>query len=382
MNRLAWSAVVVGSLSLSSLARLDGGSCVWAQSASTPRPAAPTAPALPTPPPIPDDARTGPNPQTYATQISANINANLARIKSLDTRAVKDARAAMVGDVSGLTTTSTFKDVYAQQLATALQPLLGESDNRVRLQVMVTAAAVAAAVDNSRLEPVALKAMQDENPAIKLWGLKTAKGVMKYLLTQPGLMVTSQLPKAIADTAVANATRNELARDAVEALYLDIVALQNLKPAPTSANIKELVTPAMRILEARAAVYKKEVPEDSDGDQTILTFFSNTAWGWLTPAQQTQLVQLAFNVLLPVSEAAEKTGDRSTVQLAIRVGRNLSIVAKEMRKSEPAAQAFLDATAFFQQITAIAPPASEIRKAAQTTFDAARKVPSLKGLSS
>jgi hypothetical protein len=87
-----------------------------------------------------------------------------------------------------------------------------------------------------------------------------------------------------------------------------------------------------------------------------------------------------FDILLPTADAATKAANnRALVSQSVLVGKNLYIVADNM-KALPAAADFLKAATFFQQVTAIPPSAADIKKAAETLFDAARKVPALSKL--
>lgn len=376
MNRFASAAVVlvVGGMLLG-----GGTDSAWAQTAGGP------ATSMPAPAAIPAEARTVPAPDAYRPQIVAFVKGNLARLTSGDPKTSALGRDALISEVTGATTTSSYKDLFAESVAQALTPLLADKDARIRLVAGVLAGKLADKVDNAELGPVAVKLLQDSNVGVQIWGMKTARGVLAYQLTQPAGVAGSTVPAALANVVVANPKQPELVVDAVGALHLDLGALAKLKVP--NATVQQLVPHALKILEARIALYKDGVPEGADAVQLMLTFFSNKAWDLLTPAQRLQVMQDTSD-LLQLTAAAGASADtasyKAVAQHAVQVGKNLYVIADSVNNAKQSneTKAFREAAKALADVDRATPSALDLNNMAKKIFDTLVLVPEFKSVHS
>lgn len=388
MKRLARSAVVLGTVGLLGVASWGPGPYAWGQAAPAAggAGAAATTPVPPAPDPIPAEARTSTAPEAFRPRIEAFIKGNLVRVKSSDPKVYSAGRDALVAEVASPSTGSSFKDLFAQTLVVHLGPLLDDKDARVRLQAAVVAGRVADRVDNAQLAPVAVKLLKDSNVGLQIWGMKVARGVLSAQLAAPSGLANSPLPKAVVDTVLANPKRQEFARDAADVLHVDLATIIRLKITPATS--AQLIAPALRVLDMRAGLYKDGFPEELESDRSFLTFFSNHVWGSLTPAQRVQVTQRAFDILLRSTAAASAATDaaasREMVDHAIRVSRNLQVIASEVdrRASTPATKAFVTAASAIGGGASGAnlPPAAVVEAGAKAMLTAAKAIPEFKDL--
>lgn len=348
MKRLALTALVV-SVGVGVVSAVP----VAAQTAA---PAASTAPAAPAA--IPPTARTMPDPAPFRSQIEAFVKAHTARIASGDRAAITQSRDAIIAEVSAADTTSIYKSLYTEQLATALAPLLASPELRVRLQAAIVAARVAEKVDNEQLSGVAEKLMSDESYVAVAWGLKVAKPILDYQIKLPSGLTTSRLPAAVAATVARNGKHGEVVRDAADAF--GVTDNDRLLRMPAAA-VAQLAPHVLKILEARAELYKSGAPEDTDADRAFLGLIVNRAFGAMPADQRTRAVQRAMDLLILTSRAAAEAdgpAQRALAIQAVRLGRNLVVLAGEIdRVAGGQAKALVEAANYFKAASDTIPPA-------------------------
>lgn len=377
MNRLAWMSAVAVVTSMGFVS-LPGGMAMAQTPGAEGGAAGSTAPAAPAP--VPDEARKGTAPENFRAQIEGFVKGHISRLTSGDSKAASSSRDALIGEVTSPTTSAAYKDFYAGILAAQVQPVFGNANAMVRFQGAVIVARVAGATGNSALAPIAVKLLGDQNVAVQLYGLKTAKAVIANQIVLPNGLAGSPLPKAVANTLIANIDKPEIVRDAVDALYLDLDRATRLTGSARAAALKELVPEALRILAARAKGYEKGLPEEAESDRTVLTFFSNIAWGTLTAPQRQEAMQRFFDILLQSARAsvnAQGPEGRPVALNTIQVGRAIYIIASSMDTagSNAGTKAFLNAAQFFRSASDTLPPAgSELNARANALFDAARGI--------
>lgn len=368
MNRLAWLAVVVVSVGLAAPVP-----SAWSQPA-TPA-AVPAAPAA-----VPADARTTPAPEAFRPQIAEFIRGHLARLTAEDPAVVSASRAALFGEVAGANTTSSYKDLFGATFAQQVGALWGSADTRLRLQIGVVAARIAASSDNTQMASVAERLLADPSPAVVLWGLKTARGVLAFQTSLPAGLTGSKLPGLVAEAVARHAARGDITREGYNALQLDVTKL----PTMRGATIQQLAPHVSAILKARAALYRTGFPDYADADRDAATFFSNFAFVGLTAPDKVAVMQeMADIVMLSALRGAEASGQEQKVMLdhATNVGKNLYVLAQTINaRPTPQTRAFEEAAVFFRNVGPITPPAADVVAAARRSFEALRAIPEYQSL--
>ncbi len=336
------------------------------------------------PPPgdLPHGIRTDAAPEKSRDQIEAFIKGHLARALATDAKASQSSREAIIAELTAPNSSAQYKDLYGQTLSGLLLPMLSEPEIRPRLVAALIGgrAAVALAGDNAVMGAVAAKALTDKNTAVVIHGLKAARGTLTYA-TAHGKK--SPLYAAVAAVAVAHASEGEIVADASAALSLGDLTVVNSLP-PTA--VEQLIGPVLQMLDARAELYKKEIPELSDTDRDFLNFFAGPYFRKLTPAQQLDVLQRAVDMLYAFTRTSaattEPAAQRTVALQGVNIGRSLAPICDEVATANPSAAAALTpVVATLKSFSRTLPPASaEIEKVADALVDALAKIPAYKSI--
>lgn len=186
-----------------------------------------------------------------------------------------------------------YRSFYASTLNNALMPLTKSPDMRIRLLAGIVAGRVAERVNNTELADVALALVNDKTDPVVIWGMRTARYVMPWLLRNPA--VSSPLPKAIV-TAVSNHPSVPVATDAYRAFALP-------EGAPNAAIVQGAID-TLDLLSARINQYERVLPFDPTADSIGTTYLSIRAWPVLDASQRLQTVQEISDLISVMAQRA------------------------------------------------------------------------------
>jgi hypothetical protein len=199
------------------------------------------------------------------------------------------ARDKLTSDVVAVGTQGAsidYQSEYAGTIDKDLMPLTANPDTRVRLLAGIVAGRVAEHVSNARLADLALALLNDKSDAVVVWGMRTARYVMPWVLVNP--MVNSPLPPAVI-SAVRNHPDIPLAEDAYEAF---------IPPAGADSNaLLAAVGQIMDLLRIRIGEYQRLCPVDPAADSFGTTFLSIRGWPVMAAPQRLEAVQQISNLL-------------------------------------------------------------------------------------
>jgi hypothetical protein len=198
------------------------------------------------------------------------------------------------------TASADYQSQYAGTMNDALLPLTKNADMRTRLLAGVVAGRVAERMNNARLEPVAVALLNDKSDAVVLWGMRTARYVLPWILQNP--MQKSALPDAMAN-ALLNHPRIPIANDAYEGA--------NLPPQTSGPTLLAAAQQVIHMLHARVQVYEKTCPVDPSADATGTTFLSSTAWSVLPAGQRLDSAQQISDLMSVMAQRCLADGPSS-----------------------------------------------------------------------
>ena len=205
--------------------------------------------------------------------------------------AARDKLANGAVPIGTETASLDYQNEYAAEINDALLPLTKNAAMRVRLLAGIVAGRVAEKINNTRLEALAVALLQDKSNAVVLWGMRTGRYVLPWVLRNP--MQNSPLPAAMV-TAMAAHPEIPLANDAYEAADL----ANESGNAPLLAAAQQ----TLHLLQARVDEYQRACPVDPSADSVGTTFLSISAWGILPPEQRIDTVQQISDLLSVMSQ--------------------------------------------------------------------------------
>lgn len=190
---------------------------------------------------------------------------------------------------------------YADALNQQALQVFKTADVRAKLNVAIVVAAVAEQAGNTSLEGAVMALLKKEGKdeaAIRIWGMKAAKGVLPPLI-QIGRH--GALMDQVTAVAKANIADGGMVQDAYQAMTGD----------PAAAGV--VLKPLMDLLGARMALYAQKFPEEAIVDMMPFSYLMDgKVFAAFTPQQQTQVME-ACAILM--AHAANESKTRPGTQL-------------------------------------------------------------------
>ena len=233
---------------------------------------------------IPPQLKTSPSIDKASAQaIELAVTTNVKKLADANPDAQRQAREALIGEVraAGAEPSAAFMAAYSEALGNAVMKLPKDVDVRALLNAAIVVARVAEITKSPKLEPVILWLLGENQPeAIKLWGMKAARGIMPELARQN---LHKKLLAQVVPTVKAHPT-GAMTAEAYEALLLSDAATMN-----------EL----LNLVALRASLYQgPAAPEDPNVDYTPFPFLSVKGWAALQQPQRVRVLQLICSLMV------------------------------------------------------------------------------------
>src|SRR5688572_12528870 len=119
-----------------------------------------------------------------AQAIELAVAPNVQKLADENPDAQRQAREALIGEVraAGAEPSAAFMAAYSEALGNAVMKLPKDAHARTLLNAAIVVARVADITKSPKLEPVVLWLLGEQQPeAVKLWGMKAARGIMPEL---------------------------------------------------------------------------------------------------------------------------------------------------------------------------------------------------------
>jgi hypothetical protein len=231
---------------------------------------------------IPSSTKTSNTPSP--APISQFLAAQVGSLDSPNPVAQKQARDAMIYECSGhtgLPATPEYESLYATQVDRGLYSHAESASLRVRLNVAVIVAGVAAQTSHdlgsaSGLERIVQKLLGDKQPAVVLWAAKAARYVLASDVE--GGANPSNLANAVVAAVKDHADSGPIVEEAYASLTLE--GLDKVKGgAPFQQNAGGLISATVDLIAWRSEQYKNggSVPSPQ-ADRPAMVFVSVTAF--------------------------------------------------------------------------------------------------------
>ena len=277
--------------------------------------------------PVPDTYKSASNLSSQTAAVVALITPELTKLSDpADPDGQGSARAWLIKealmDGTPSATSSTYVDLYTGTLNQAFTAALANPSTSVhdRVNIAIVTAAIADAVANAHLltslQPTMVALLGDKSSAVVLWGQRAAGSRLRNLTNGAGAnnadieTLLAALVKSVTDHP-----EPPIGGDLAETAYRAINPALDIQSSPNTINpavLTLLVQYNQSLQTARMSVYATGVPERPYCDTFPSVFMLDSHW-WpmLTPAQQTEALQLAVNL---ISDAGRRAAQLSSTQ--------------------------------------------------------------------
>ncbi len=249
--------------------------------------------------------------------VNSAVEGHFAGLLDSNPLVQQSAREAIVLDSRGVEVSPAFINAYALAVVKSFSaPTIAKAKPiRVRLNAAIALARVCESLQSPKLEPAVLILLGDDQPyALRLWGVKAAKGILPALVDANGA-------KAILAAILASVKKyptGGMTADAYEALQVS-------NPV--------LIDAMLDIISLRVGLYKKGLPEDPQAEGGPFGFFTRLeVWKSLTAAQRVKVMQAFCDVLILAAyhgDAQQGLGSRELlVQVVTGVCQSLQVAAQ------------------------------------------------------
>jgi hypothetical protein len=282
--------------------------------------------------------RSAEEPSGAEAAVASFITAQIPRLENANESTQRTARETLIresGERDGTQPSVAFREVYARDLNRALLGLLHKKGASVQLKlnVGIVAANVAEHTKNGGLAEVAEALMKEKDPALQLWGIKTAKYVLPY--------TKRPLGKQIVDTVKANRSAEAagmLAEEAELALTLD--PLRAEADAAFGPPARVVFPDLLSLVEFRVQQYAQgSAPPSPLAEERAIQFLSVRGWDLVAATD----ANLRKGTLRDIGELACATmhtipnsggTDDALVQMARASGSALVVIGGKMKKDD------------------------------------------------
>lgn len=210
--------------------------------------------------------------QTRVSSIIDPANANTQKLREEIWKQVEGPSGG-ANQIGGVTPSAAFQSVYVDTVLNNLNNLLNNQDLSAKLNAAIIVQKLAGPTEASQLEPIILKLMADNSPAVALWGVKAAGALLPSTLNVAFNASKEQLTKGIVAAAAKHGASGAVVQEAYAAL--DVSNLPNRKPTPINLPkpmIEKCVKMTLEIMRGRINAWTKGVPPDPHADGAAVVF--------------------------------------------------------------------------------------------------------------
>ena len=229
-------------------------------------------------------------------QISAFVNAQVAKLTSGEPAASAAARDALIDAATGAK--PGFLSVFAAALNSGIAPALKHESDLVRLNAAIAVARVAERADDAGLQNATITLLNDQSPHVALWGLKAARALIPAVLSNPAANADPILAAVVKAAAKhgSGAMGSPVAVEAYEALTLRIFDAVGRKPDDRA--LRAVIPVMQQLLQQRAGMYVKRIPPEPLAENRATLFLVNSrVWGLHDAKQKLASVQVMSNLV-------------------------------------------------------------------------------------
>ncbi len=227
---------------------------------------------------LPVETRTSQNAEAQRGAIDAYVKSLVDRINGSDPRAAAQAREELCKQAEsnpqgGVQVSASFQLVYSSSITAAIAPMLKSEDVGTRLTAAVIIYRITNASKLLGLQQTVQTLLNDEAPAIALWGVKSAGALLPSVLSGGFAANNEKLTAGIVETVKKHPGNGAIVQDAYKAFL-------NLPVATLPPAGRDKATAAVNALLAhRVQLYIKGLPADLHADRDA----ANYLWPVIDP---------------------------------------------------------------------------------------------------
>lgn len=273
--------------------------------------------------PLPSQIRTGNAATVKSAQdaIDKYIQTRLATLADPTAPRQKETRDELVAQVeqpsqggAGVAPSGPFQTAYVDAVNRQLQVLLsGDAASRVNAAIIVYR--LAQSTQSPQLQPTIVKLLNDESPAVALWGAKAAGALLPSILSVPFNAANEQLTKGVIAAVGKHGSSGAVVQEAYAAL--DVSGLPNRNPPINLPKpmIEKCVKATLEVMRIRINTWTKIVPPDPHADSAAVVYVSNPNILAATPSLRLATTQHLLDLMsVAVARAGMTSGaDRNAI---------------------------------------------------------------------
>jgi hypothetical protein len=251
---------------------------------------------------LPDAVRQATTAAAVKDQVEKFVKEQVAKLTSDDLAAVQAAREAIFAEVvqppGKPPLSAAFLDVYCETLNDALKDAAKDKRPQVRLNVAVLVARVgdkanAEKATNTRLMPLVVVLLGDENQAIVLWAVKASRGLVPAVLNNVAIAKNNPLIPALVAAAKKHAKYGPIVQAAYVALDIQDKGPNSVLPAQWAVAVPVVADAIVEIMLERIKLFDRGVPMWSAAEGTAIHFLTRSdIWRAKLPADAAQKLHL------------------------------------------------------------------------------------------
>jgi hypothetical protein len=274
---------------------------------------------------IPVEYKNTPDATPFRAKIRQFIDGQLDKMSSEDSAVLKAARDKLISESAAAGSSSSFFDVYTQELNLAVVALLGKDPTprlRIRLNLAVMIEAVAQNAKTDQVEDAVIKLINDPSDVVALWGMKAARPVVAAMLAGPTPDPKDKLVLAILPAVKLHAKAGYVAAEAYPALIPGNV---------NATTLAIILDPLIDVLKFRTTLYVTGIPDDPEAETSVASFLaSRPIRVTMNPQQEQQIMQALVDLISVAGQQAQTAAKADLEQInttLLFVAQGLSIIA-------------------------------------------------------
>ena len=237
---------------------------------------------------------------TVRAAVGPFIQQQIASLQKDDPAAKTAARDALTSEATAgpqRTSSSTYLDIYSDELNKALLPVMDNPSMNIRLNAAIAAARVAQTAQTTRLADMAAAAMKDKMDPVVLWGFHIARYTIPAISINPAAVGNDPLVPLVVKY-VAEHPNGIISQYAYDAVSLDLIETNRTRPWTDDqwkTALVHVIPAIQQILQTRLEKYQTGVPDDPQKERRpVLVLTQPRAWNAQTPDQRTKTMQLLW----------------------------------------------------------------------------------------
>jgi hypothetical protein len=232
--------------------------------------------------------------ESQSQVIETFVTENATRLRAKSPQVISEGRRALISMVLSGDPSTMFLFTYGKIVSQHVGAVADDEQLLTRLNAAIVIGEITERVPDTRMAPVALRFIDDEDTAVAIWGMKSATMMLPRMASQGVLSSKEPLVGAVSAAFIAHPS-GPVAGEAYRALTLEypLPGNQQLTAPQMTAAIPVVVPEILEVLQVRVALAFAGPLEDPWVETMPAGFLTRTqVWQAMTTEQQNQTVAL------------------------------------------------------------------------------------------